>query len=125
GVGGGCLRWEEGGRASPANLNARGVHPDHHALWINPKDSRHLVLGNDGGLYYSHDRGRSWEAIRNLPIGQFYGVAADMRKPYRVYGGLPDNGHRGRPHPPPPPHQPPPPEPASRSRSDRVPHARR
>jgi photosystem II stability/assembly factor-like uncharacterized protein len=74
-----------------------GIHPDHHALWINPKDPNHLVLGNDGGLYFSQTRSRTWEAIRNLPVGQFYGIAVDMRKPYRVYGGLQDNGSWGGP----------------------------
>jgi photosystem II stability/assembly factor-like uncharacterized protein len=72
-----------------------GVHPDHHALWVNPKDSDHLILGNDGGLYVSKDRGRRWDAKRGLVISQFYGVAADMSTPYRVYGGLQDNGSWG------------------------------
>ena len=73
------------------------IHADHHALWIDPKDSKHLILGNDGGLYFSKDKGVEWEAIRNLPIGQFYGVAVDMRKPFHVYGGLQDNGSWGGP----------------------------
>jgi len=68
------------------------VHLDHHALWINPKDSDHLILGNDGGLYVSKDRGRTFEMKRGLSIGQFYGIAADTRTPYRVVGGLQDNG---------------------------------
>jgi photosystem II stability/assembly factor-like uncharacterized protein len=75
----------------------KGFHPDHHALWINPKDTSHLVLGNDGGLYVSKDRAVSWQAIRGMAIGQFYGIAVDMRKPYRVYGGLQDNGSWGGP----------------------------
>jgi photosystem II stability/assembly factor-like uncharacterized protein len=74
-----------------------GAHPDHHALWINPNDSSHLVLGNDGGLYFSKTKGKSWEAIRRMAIGQFYGISVDMRKPYRVYGGLQDNGSWGGP----------------------------
>jgi photosystem II stability/assembly factor-like uncharacterized protein len=88
---------DDGGRTFPTTFGARGVHPDHHALWINPRDPNHLVLGNDGGLYFSKDRGRTWEAVRNLPIGQFYGVAVDMSQPYRVYGGLQDNGSWGGP----------------------------
>jgi photosystem II stability/assembly factor-like uncharacterized protein len=74
------------------NGAGRGVHVDHHSLWINPKDSKHLVLGNDGGLYHSKTGGASWTAIRNLPISQFYAIAADRQNPYRVFGGLQDNG---------------------------------
>lgn len=88
---------DDGGKSFPQQLTARGVHPDHHALWINPTDPKHLILGNDGGLYFSKDRGQTWEPVRNLPIGQFYGVAADMRQPYHVYGGLQDNGSWGGP----------------------------
>jgi photosystem II stability/assembly factor-like uncharacterized protein len=69
-----------------------GVHPDHHALWIDPNDPDHLILGNDGGLYVSKDRGRSFEMKRGLAIGQFYGIATDSRSPYHVIGGLQDNG---------------------------------
>jgi photosystem II stability/assembly factor-like uncharacterized protein len=72
-----------------------GAHSDHHALWINPKDSDQLVLGCDGGLHLSNDCGQTWELFQNLPVAQFYGVAVDMRKPYRVYGGLQDNGSWG------------------------------
>jgi photosystem II stability/assembly factor-like uncharacterized protein len=69
-----------------------GVHSDQHALWIDPKDSDHMVVGCDGGLFVSRDKGKAWEHSLNLPIAQFYGIAVDMRKPYRVYGGLQDNG---------------------------------
>jgi photosystem II stability/assembly factor-like uncharacterized protein len=72
-------------------------HADNHALWINPKNSEHVVLGNDGGLFFSHDKGKSWQISPGLPTGQFYGIAVDMRKPYRVYGGLQDNGSWGGP----------------------------
>ena len=74
-----------------------GMHVDHHALWINPKDSKHLILGNDGGLYISKDQTASWEAIRRMAIGQFYAIAVDNRKPYYVHGGLQDNGSWGGP----------------------------
>jgi photosystem II stability/assembly factor-like uncharacterized protein len=76
---------------------AKGVHSDHHALWINPKNSDQLVLGNDGGLYFSKNKGQSFEAIRRMAIGQFYGISVDMRTPYHVYGGLQDNGSWGGP----------------------------
>jgi photosystem II stability/assembly factor-like uncharacterized protein len=70
----------------------RDVHVDHHALWINPKDSKHILLGNDGGLYQSYDEGANWLHINNMPVGQFYTVNVDMETPYNVYGGLQDNG---------------------------------
>jgi photosystem II stability/assembly factor-like uncharacterized protein len=76
---------------------AAGVHADHHALWIDPADPAHLVIGCDGGLSFSYDRGANWQHVVNLPIGQFYGAAVDFRKPYRVYGGLQDNGTWGGP----------------------------
>jgi photosystem II stability/assembly factor-like uncharacterized protein len=87
----------DSGRTFSVPPTTKRVHADHHALWINPKDPRHLVLGNDGGLYFTRDRGATWEHVKGMPIGQFYGIAVDMRKPYRVYGGLQDNGSWGGP----------------------------
>lgn len=86
----------DGGKKFDA-AKQKGVHVDHHALWINPKDNKHLILGNDGGLYVSKDRNVNWAAIRGMALAQFYGIAVDMRKPYRVYGGLQDNGSWGGP----------------------------
>jgi photosystem II stability/assembly factor-like uncharacterized protein len=68
------------------------VHSDHHALWINPSNTNQLYLGTDGGVYMSLDRGATWTFIQNLPVGQFYHVDHDMGKPYKVFGGLQDNG---------------------------------
>lgn len=68
------------------------VHSDHHALWINPNATNELWLGTDGGVYMSLDRGATWTFKGNLPVGQFYHVAVDDANPYRVYGGLQDNG---------------------------------
>jgi photosystem II stability/assembly factor-like uncharacterized protein len=68
------------------------VHSDHHALWINPANTSELWLGTDGGVYLSLDKGASWSFKGNLPVGQFYHVAVDNTKPYRIYGGLQDNG---------------------------------
>ncbi|HEY2934189.1 MAG TPA: hypothetical protein VGK99_20810 [Acidobacteriota bacterium] len=73
------------------------AHSDHHAVWINPRNSNHLIIGNDGGLDISYDQGATWEYVNTVPVGQFYAVAADMRKPYYVYGGLQDNGSWGGP----------------------------
>jgi photosystem II stability/assembly factor-like uncharacterized protein len=68
------------------------VHSDHHALWINPKNTSQLYVGTDGGVYISLDRGATWSFVQSLPVGQFYHAAVDDRKPYNVYGGLQDNG---------------------------------
>ncbi len=87
----------DGGKTFTTENAARGTHADYHALWINPRDPHHLVLGCDGGLNYSFDRGRTWEHLKNLPVSQFYAVAVDTRRPYRVYGGLQDNGTWGGP----------------------------
>ncbi|HJR59597.1 MAG TPA: hypothetical protein VJ813_09370 [Vicinamibacterales bacterium] len=67
-------------------------HSDHHAIWINPHNNEHILLGNDGGLDISYDQGATWEALALMPLGQFYAISADMRKPYYVCGGLQDNG---------------------------------
>jgi photosystem II stability/assembly factor-like uncharacterized protein len=68
------------------------VHPDHHAMWIDPGDPRHLVEGNDGGLAVSRDHGKTWRFARNLPLAQYYHISVDMDEPYNVYGGMQDNG---------------------------------
>jgi photosystem II stability/assembly factor-like uncharacterized protein len=68
------------------------IHIDIHTLWINPQDSRHLIVGNDGGIAISRDRGATWRYVRNLPLSQFYHIAVDNDHPYHVYGGLQDNG---------------------------------
>jgi photosystem II stability/assembly factor-like uncharacterized protein len=68
------------------------VHVDHQALWINPKNSNHIILGNDGGLYITWDRGEHWTHYNNKPVGQFYTVNVDMATPYNIYGGMQDNG---------------------------------
>lgn len=67
------------------------IHPDLHALWVNPKNSEELVLGTDGGVYQSYDRGTHWRFVGSLPVSQFYHVSYDLARPYNVYGGLQDN----------------------------------
>jgi photosystem II stability/assembly factor-like uncharacterized protein len=69
-----------------------GTHSDHHALWVNPKNSAQVYLGNDGGFYTSNDRAKTWTPHRAMAIGQFYNIAVDTREPYRIMGGLQDNG---------------------------------
>lgn len=68
------------------------AHSDHHAIWIDPKDSKHVMVGNDGGLDVSYDEGETFDFINTIPAAQFYAISADMRKPYYVCGGLQDNG---------------------------------
>jgi len=70
---------------------ARGLHLDTHCLWIDPSDAAHVVIGNDGGLYASWDRGETWLHVNNLPIAELYAVDVDMAEPYLVYGGTQDN----------------------------------
>jgi photosystem II stability/assembly factor-like uncharacterized protein len=73
------------------SVTGPGYHSDVHALWVNPADTDHLVMGTDGGVYVSVDRGATWRFVESLPVGQFYHVSYDMRWPYNVYGGLQDN----------------------------------
>lgn len=73
------------------------AHSDNHAIWIDPNDSNHIWVGNDGGLNVSYDQGATWEFVNTIPAAQFYAIGVDMRKPYYVYGGLQDNGSWGGP----------------------------
>jgi photosystem II stability/assembly factor-like uncharacterized protein len=86
------LRSDDGGKTFE-NAAKSMVHGDHHTLWINPEDSDHLMVGNDGGVYVTRDGGEAWQWISNLPVMQLYTVAVDMQEPfYHVYGGTQDNG---------------------------------
>ena len=76
---------------------SNGVHPDHHAWWIHPKDPNFIINGNDGGMNISRDRGKTWRFVQNLPVAQFYHINVDNEFPYNVYGGMQDNGSWGGP----------------------------
>jgi photosystem II stability/assembly factor-like uncharacterized protein len=73
----------------------RGMHSDHHALWIDPENPRFLVNGNDGGIVVSYDQGATWrQFLDNLPAVQFFNVSYDMETPFHVYGSIQDHGSR-------------------------------
>ncbi|MEM1215335.1 MAG: T9SS type A sorting domain-containing protein [Bacteroidota bacterium] len=74
------------------SLTFNGVHVDQHTLWIDPTDSDRMLLGNDGGVYYSEDGGTTFAKWNNLPITQFYTSEVDFQNPTRRYGGTQDNG---------------------------------
>lgn len=68
------------------------LHGDDRYVWVDPKDSRHLIKADDGGVGISYDRGLKWLYVSSLPVSQWYRVAVDMQRPFWVYGGLQDNG---------------------------------
>ena len=70
----------------------QSLHGDDRILWVDPRDSRHLIKGDDGGVGISYDQAKTWLYIENLPVSQWYRVAVDNRTPFRIYGGLQDNG---------------------------------
>jgi photosystem II stability/assembly factor-like uncharacterized protein len=81
---------EDGGTTNRAI--GQSAHVDYHAMWIDPADPDHFIVGNDGGVYITHDRGQTMDFVTNLPIAQYYAIDLDNREPfYYVYGGLQDN----------------------------------
>src|SRR3954469_10949280 len=83
---------DDNGRTFRDLLGGQGVHPDLHAIWIEPTDPRRLVLPTDGGVYVSRDRGRRAAFLLTLPLGEIYRVAIDQAVPFNVYAGFQDNG---------------------------------
>ena len=67
------------------------LHSDHHAMWINPANSNHIIDGTDGGIGITWDKGKNWEGVYNMDLGQYYHVGYDMETPYNLCGGLQDN----------------------------------
>ncbi|MFC1628778.1 WD40/YVTN/BNR-like repeat-containing protein [Gemmatimonadota bacterium] len=81
----GAITWDTG--------FVGGIHVDHHALWWDPSDSDHIIVGNDGGLDWTYDGGETWVDMQTVPWSQFYEISADNVEPfYHVMGGLQDNG---------------------------------
>ena len=80
----------DGGRTAGTTTN--GIHVDHHAMWIDPVDPDRIVVGNDGGVAITWDKGGNWRYLNTMALGQFYDISHNMEKPYRVCGGLQDNG---------------------------------
>lgn len=86
------------GGATFTPIGGTNRHVDDHALWIDPKDPEHLIIGGDGGIYDTYDGGSNWRYVANLPITQFYRVSVDEALPfYNVYGGTQDNNSQGGP----------------------------
>jgi photosystem II stability/assembly factor-like uncharacterized protein len=80
---------EDGGKSFSSAQG--GAHADGHDLWIDPKDPKHVIVGDDGGLWISRDGGGRWNKVDNLPVSQFYHVSTNHKDPYEVFGGLQDN----------------------------------
>jgi photosystem II stability/assembly factor-like uncharacterized protein len=86
------MYYSEDGGKTFINNRITHIHGDYHAMWINPANSDHMMVGTDGGIHWSYDAGRTWEFVNTVPLGQFYEIGVDMRRPYWICGGLQDNG---------------------------------
>ncbi len=88
---------DDGGRTL-RRLGEKNKHVDNHDIWIDPANTDHYLVGCDGGIYESYDRGQNWDFKQNLPVPQFYDITTDNAKPfYNIYGGTQDNFSFGGP----------------------------
>jgi len=85
----GLIQSLDGGKSFSGS--GGGTHGDHHIVWIDPSNTKHVITGDDGGLWQSYDGGNKWWKQNNLPVSQFYHVSVDDMDPFHVYGGLQDN----------------------------------
>ena len=81
---------DDGGKTFRGD-GAPTIHVDFHAMWIDPRNGDHMVIGGDGGVGITYDKGKKWLWLSHLPVGQYYHVGFDMQEPYNVCGGLQDN----------------------------------
>ncbi len=92
------LRVSENGGKTLKNVPNNNRHVDDHAVWIDPDNTKHFMVGGDGGLYETFDNGSTWKFFANIPTGQFYRITCDYSEPfYFVYGGTQDNNTWGGP----------------------------
>ena len=88
---------DDGGRTL-RRLGEKSKHVDNHDIWIDSANTDHYLVGCDGGVYESYDRGANWNFKENLPVMQFYDVTTDNASPfYNIYGGAQDNFNVGGP----------------------------
>lgn len=80
----------DGGKTIATDV-AASTHDDVHGIWIDPANSSHVLIGNDGGVSVSYDQAKTWAFMPNLPIATFYHVSYDMATPFNVCGGMQDN----------------------------------
>jgi len=83
-----ALRSTDGGKTWE---DVSSTHGDYHNLWINPKDSKNMIISDDGGAAITFNYGKSWSSQDNMPTAQFYRINVDNQFPYRIYGGQQDN----------------------------------
>ncbi len=90
-MGGVDLQMSTDGGKSINTASASAIHSDHHAIWIDPHNGNHMLIGNDGGLAQTFDQAKTWTFFPNLPVGLFYHVSLDNSTPYNICGGMQDN----------------------------------
>jgi photosystem II stability/assembly factor-like uncharacterized protein len=80
----------DGGKTVTLNAT-QTIHDDVHAIWIDPANSQHVIIGNDGGVAVTWDQAKTWNFVHNIPVGLFYHVSVDNATPYNICGGMQDN----------------------------------